>query len=109
MFKRLEREEELAVFLAQNQKQVRLVKFSAEWCPPCRELKENLKELIKENSQVAILEVDVGEFRNSLSELCREISQLTQQSEFQVSALPTLLLCSNRLHTHNQQLLFLLQ
>lgn len=81
MFKRLEREEELATFLAQNQKQVRLIKFSAEWCPPCRELQKNLSELIKENPPVVILEVDVEKFPH-----------LAQRPEFQVSALPTLLL-----------------
>src|SRR5436190_2179933 len=81
MFKRLEREEDLAIFLAQNQERVRLIKFSAEWCPPCRELHKNLNELIKENPQVVILEVDVEKF-----------SHLAQQPEFQVNALPTLLL-----------------
>ena len=81
MFERLEREEELETFLAQNQKPVRLVKFSAEWCPPCGELQKNLSELVKENSQVAILEVDVEKFPH-----------LAQRPEFQISTLPTLLL-----------------
>lgn len=85
MFKRLEREEELKTFLVQNQKQIRLIKFSAEWCPPCRELQENLGKLIKENPQVAVLEVDVEKFPH-----------LTQQrpelQNSKVSALPTLLL-----------------
>lgn len=81
MFQRLEREEELATFLAQNQKQVRLVKFSAEWCPPCRKLQENLGKLIEENPQVVILEVEVEKFPH-----------LAQRPEFQISALPTLFL-----------------
>src|SRR3954468_17023524 len=81
MFKRLEQEEELKTFLAQNQKQVRLIKFSAEWCPPCHKLQENLEQLEKENPNLVILEVDVEKFPH-----------LAQRAEFRISSLPTLLL-----------------
>ena len=81
MFVRLEQEGEFDSFLTQNRQKVRLVKFSAEWCPPCHELQKNLGELEKAHSQLAILEVDVEKF-----------ASLAQRPEFQVSALPTLLL-----------------
>ena len=81
MLKELEKEEEFDRFLAQNQERVRLVKFSAKWCPPCHQLQKNLEQLEKENSDLVVLTVDVEKFSN-----------LAQRSEFQVSSLPTLFL-----------------
>src|SRR5438132_10194309 len=77
MLKSLVQEEEFDSFLQNNHDKLLLVKFSTAWCPPCRLLHENIKELLAELEQlvgqkkdIAVLEVDAEKFpqlRNQFS------------------------------------------
>ncbi|MCE8163072.1 MAG: thioredoxin family protein [Candidatus Moeniiplasma glomeromycotorum] len=78
---KLQSEREFDLFLQQNRDKLTLVKFFAEWCPPCHELQKNLNQLEKEIPGLVTLEVDVEKF-----------PQLAQRLEFQVGSLPTLFL-----------------
>ena len=40
-----------------------VLKFGADWCGPCRQIKPILKELDKENEDVEFLDVDVDEHK----------------------------------------------
>lgn len=40
-----------------------VLKFGADWCGPCRQIKPILKELEKENEDVEFLDVDVDEHK----------------------------------------------
>lgn len=79
--KRLEKEEELNLFLQINKEKTVLVKFFTAWCLPCRELQKNLESLLKERKDLEILEVDAEKFRG-----------IAQRSEFEVRSVPTLFL-----------------
>ena len=77
MSKKLDKEESFASFLQDNHDKLVLVKFSTAWCPPCRLLQENIKELLAELEQsvgqqkdIVVLEVDAEKFpqlRNQFS------------------------------------------
>jgi len=77
MLKSLAREEEFDSFLQNNRDKLVLIKFSTAWCPPCRLLHENIKELLTELEQsvgqrkdIVVLEVDAEKFpqlRNQFS------------------------------------------
>ena len=79
--KKMENEEELNLFLQKNWNKTAIIKFSAQWCPPCHKLQENLSLLEIENINLAILEIDVDKF-----------PQLVKNLHFEVSSLPTLFL-----------------
>jgi thioredoxin 1 len=82
--KRLEKEEELNLFLQVNKEKTVLVKFFTAWCFPCRELQKNLESLLKERKDLEILEVDAEKFR-----------EIAQRSEFMVRSVPALFLFHN--------------
>jgi thioredoxin 1 len=82
--KRLEKEEELSLFLQVNKEKTVLVKFFTTWCLPCRELQKNLESLLSERKGLEILEVDAEKFR-----------EIAQRSEFAVRSVPTLFLFHN--------------
>jgi len=82
--KRLEKEEEMDLFLQNNKNKVVLVKFFTTWCLPCRELQENLESLLKERKDVLVLEVNAEKFR-----------EIAQRPEFAVRSVPTLFLYYN--------------
>jgi len=82
--KRLEKEEELNLFLQVNKEKTVLVKFFTTWCFPCRELQKNLESLLKERKDLQILEVDAEKF-----------SEIAQRPEFAVRSVPTLFLFCN--------------
>ncbi|WNE40963.1 MAG: Thioredoxin [Mycoplasmataceae bacterium] len=88
MFKYLEREEDFDSFLTSNQDKLLLVKFSTAWCPPCKVLQKNIKELLTESDWLSklkkefiILEVDANKF-----------SSLAQNSRFNICSVPTIFL-----------------
>ena len=82
--KRLEKEEEINLFLHNNQDKAVLVKFFTTWCFPCRELQKNLEILLRDRKDLLVLEVDAEKFR-----------ELAQKPEFAVSSVPTLFLFYN--------------
>ncbi|MCE8167793.1 MAG: thioredoxin family protein [Candidatus Moeniiplasma glomeromycotorum] len=69
MLKKLIKKEDFTSFLADNQNKIVLVKFSTEWCPPCRVLQKSIQELLTELEQSAepknnlvVLEIDADHF-----------------------------------------------
>lgn len=88
MLKILENKGDFDIFLKSNQDKKILIKFSATWCPPCRVLDKNIKELISElekqkelKKELFILEVDVDKFPS-----------LAQNSQFNIYSVPTIFL-----------------
>lgn len=59
-----------------------LVKFTAQWCPPCRALEPVLEKLTQERSDVVVLSVDVDENRRT-------------SERFGVRSIPTLIAFKN--------------
>jgi thioredoxin 1 len=90
MFKSLTREEEFNSFL--QQEKLVLVKFSAEWCPPCQVLQKNLEKLLDErkaNKQpdLVVLAVDADRFPQlKYQDQAQKVQQIV------VHSLPTLFL-----------------
>lgn len=59
-----------------------VLKFSAEWCPPCKALAPIFDEVAKENPDVTVVKIDVD-----------ENSELTQK--FGVRGIPTMMRIEN--------------
>lgn len=90
MFKSLTSEEEFNSFL--QQEKLMLVKFSAEWCPPCQVLQKNLEKLLAErviNKQpdLVVLAVDADRFPQ-----LKYQDQVQKVQQLVVHSLPTLFL-----------------
>ena len=94
MFKSLVRKEEFSSFLHHNKDKLVLVKFSAEWCGPCKNLQASIKNLLtkleksgKQAKDLVILEVN--------ADLFPQLEYQDQEQKVQrlaVYALPTLFL-----------------
>lgn len=69
----------VANFADETKEGLVLVDFHATWCGPCRMLDPVLDELIKDNSELKLVKVDVDE--------SRELA-----SQYQVMSVPTLIL-----------------
>jgi len=80
---KLVKEEDFDSFLQNNR--LVLVKFSTEWCPPCRELQKNVEELLKQPEEqqkgLIVLEVNAEKF-----------PRLAQRPQFGVKSVPTFFL-----------------
>ncbi|RHZ36517.1 thioredoxin family protein [endosymbiont GvMRE of Glomus versiforme] len=48
----------LQLFKKSNQYPL-IIKFSAKWCAPCRQLQEEINKLLKENKDLLFLEIDI--------------------------------------------------
>lgn len=84
----LVKEEDFDPFLQKNRDKLVLVKFSAEWCGPCKILQASIDKLLEEMEQsvspqkdLVVLKVDVEKFL-----------RLAQRPQFKVRSLPTFFL-----------------
>jgi thioredoxin 1 len=60
-----------------------LVKFGAEWCPPCRKIEEELNALARtESGHVSVVKIDIDQHRDLAA-------------HYQVSSIPHLILFQN--------------
>ena len=46
-----------------------IIKFSAGWCGPCRQLQEKINELLKEKKDLLFLEIDIEKHSSLAQEL----------------------------------------
>ncbi|CAH1755991.1 24896_t:CDS:1 [Entrophospora sp. SA101] len=46
-----------------------IIKFSASWCGPCRQLQEKINELLKEKKDLLFLEIDIEKHSSLAQEL----------------------------------------
>jgi len=91
MIKSLVREEEFSSFLQNNKDKLVLVKFTAEWCGPCKSLQESIKKLLMEwegqSKNLVVLEVNADRFpKLEYQDQSQKVQQLV------VRSLPTLFL-----------------
>ncbi|WNE41490.1 MAG: Thiol:disulfide interchange protein DsbD [Mycoplasmataceae bacterium] len=75
--------EEILEFISEKKSSYRfiIIKFSTEWCPPCKKIKEVTKRLEEERKDVFIIEIDA-----------EKSFQLSRDPMFDVFSVPTMFL-----------------
>jgi len=78
----LQKEEEIINLINKNH-ELLIIKFSTEWCSPCKRLKIIFEQLLKENINLIVIEIDLDKF-----------PLIAKKIGIEISVIPTIILFS---------------